>query len=247
MIGAFIFYKLLKTKYGIGKNAVGRIRKNVIAYSVALIQKYLLQSQKSLDLQSIWRNNGVDISETKIKDFLIYINQLLLQNLDDGRLDEACKKKDSWDKILTKVDWRKIESLVELLPICEKRKFKKTSSSDFDVNSKYKLMVDEINKMIHSAAKYEILHKRIQNEIEMYRQDGMSLYSRRHLRLMQDHFRPNTKLTDYDPMTYNLYLVQCQNKNGEIIKKKFLELKNKLDDLYRVFNAIMKDELLEFE
>ena len=28
------FYKHLKTKYGSGKNAVGRIRKNVIAYSV---------------------------------------------------------------------------------------------------------------------------------------------------------------------------------------------------------------------
>jgi len=247
MIGAFIFYKLLKSKYGQGKNAVGRIRKNVIAYSVALIQKYLSKSQKTLDFQTVWRNNGVEISETIIKEFLIYINQLLLQNLDDGRLDEACKKKDSWEKIVKKVDWGKIDSLIKFLPVCEMKKFKRSSSQDFDADIKYKLLIDEMNKMIHSAAKYKILHKRIQNEIETYKQDGMSLYSRRHLRLMVEHFRPNIKLMDYDPMTYNLYLLQCRNKNGEIIKKKFSDLKNKLDELYRVFNAIMKDELLELE
>ena len=247
MIGAFIFYKLLKTKYGVGKNAVGRIRKNVIAYSIALIQEHLSHSKKSLDFQSVWRNNGVDISETKIKELLMYVNQLLLQNLDDGRVDEACKKKDSWGKILTKINWSKLESIIELLPVCEMYKFKKSSSSEFNIDSKYKLMVDEMNKRIQSVAKYEILHKRIQNEIETYREDGMSMYSRRHLRLMKDHFRPNFKLTEYNPLTYKLYLVDCNNKNGDIIKRKFLDLKIKLDDLYRVFNAIMLDELLELE
>ena len=247
LIGSFIFYKLLKTKYGAGKNAVGRIRKNVIAYSVSLIQEYLLKTNKSIDFQAIWSNDGVDIPETKIKEFLMYINELLLKNLDDGRLDEACKKEDSWNKILTKVDWSKLDSMIELLPVCEVKKFKKNASSGFNLDSKYELIVDEINKMIHSPERYSKLDKRIQNEIETYKGDGMSLYSRIHLRLMRDHFRPNARTTDFNPKTYKLYLDECRNKNGEIIKNKYSSLKIELDNLYRVFNAILKDELLELE
>ncbi|TXB66172.1 AIPR family protein [Vicingus serpentipes] len=247
IIGSFIFYKLLQSKYGAGKNAIGRIRKNVIAYSISLIQEYLLKSNNSVDFQAIWSNDGLDIPETKIKEFLIYINQLLLQNLDDGRLDEACKKEESWNKILKKIDWSKLDTLIDLLPICEVKKFKKSSSSEFNLDSKYELMVDEINKVIYSPERYGILDKRIQTEIETYMGDGMSLYSRSHRRLMKDHFRPSSKLTDYNPKTYKLYLDECRNKNGEIIKKKFSDLKIYLDNLYRVFNAILQDELLELE
>ena len=246
IIGSFLFYKLLFTKYGMGKNGVGRIRKNVIAYSFALFQDYLLKSKKTIDFKAIWNNNDVITRhEECIKDFLIYINQLLLDNLDDGRLDEACKKKESWDKILKKVDKTKIQSIIELIPICDLTRFKKSSSAEFNLDSKYELMVDEINKMINSPAKYSVLHKRILNEIETNMKDGLSLYSRRHLRLMMDHFRPNPKLTEFNPMTYKLYLINSQNINGEIIKRKFADLKIHLDDLYSVFNAILKDELLD--
>ena len=75
--------------------------------------------------------------------------------------------------------------------------------------------------------------------------DGLSLYSSRHHKLMKDHFRPNSKLTSFSPLTYKLYLIKCQNINGDIIKRKFNDMKIYLDDLYRVFNAILKDELLE--
>ena len=245
MIGSYVFYKLLLTKYGTGKNAVGRIRKNVVAYSISLIQEYLLKTKRSIDFKSIWTSHGVTIPETKIKEFLIYINQLLLSNLDDGRLDEACKKKESWDKIILNVEWSKLEPLIELLPTREVKKFKKSSSAEFNFDSKYELIVGEINKMIHSPIKYAILHNRIQNEIETNMEDGMSLYSRNHLRLMKDHFRPNTKLTTFNPMTYDLYLIECNNNSGVIIKKRFTKMKLHLDNLYRIFQAILKDELLD--
>ena len=246
IIGSFVLYKLLKTKYGMGKNAVGRIRKNVIAYSIALLQYYLLNSKKTIDFTAIW-NNGTfdDANDARIKEFLIYVNQLLLDNLDDGRLDEACKKKESWDKILKKVDNVKLEDFTELLPVCGVKKFKKSTSSEFSFDSKYELMVSEMNKRIHSPELYKILHTRVLEEIETNMKDGMSLYSRRHYRLMKDHFRPNSKLTGFSPITYKLYMNDCQNKNGEIIKRKFNDLKIYLDDLYRVFNAILKDELLD--
>ena len=106
-------------------------------------------------------------------------------------------------------------------------------------------MVDEINMMVFSISRYVALQTRIQNEMDSYVKDGMSLYSRRHLKLMKDHFRPNSKLTGFSPLTYDLYLINCNNKRGEIIKSKFLDLKKHLDELYRVFNTILKDELLD--
>lgn len=245
LIGSFIFYKLLQAKYGTGKNAIGRIRKNVISYSVSLIQVYLLKSNKSIDFQTIWSQDGLNISESKIKEFLIYINQLLLENLDDGRLDEACKKEESWNKILNKIDWGKLDPFIELLPTCEVKKFKKSVSSEFNLESKYEMIVDEINQMIHSIERYKTLDNRILNELETYLVDGMSLYNRSHLRLMRDHFRPNARLTEYLPKTYKVYLDECRNKNGEVINKKFSDLKAYIDNLYRVFNAILQDELLD--
>ena len=245
LIGSFIFYKLLKTKYGMGKNAVGKIRKNVIAYSISLIQEYLLKTKKTIDFQSIWKSGGLNIPDTSIKEFLSYINRLLLSNLDDGRLDEACKKKESWEKILKKVEWNRLLPFIELLPTREIKKYKKNSSTEFNLDSKYELMVDEINKIINSPAKCTLLHNRIQDEIDTHMKDGMSLYSRRHLKLMRDHFRPNLKLKEYKPKSYKVYLVDCQNINGEVINRKFSELKIHLEDLYRVFNAIIKDELLD--
>jgi hypothetical protein len=245
LIGSFIFYKLLKTKYGMGKNAVGKIRKNVIAYSISLIQEYLLKTRKTIDFQSIWKSGGLNIHDTSIKDFLSYINRLLLSNLDDGRLDEACKKKESWEKILKKVDWDRLLPFIELLPICEIKKYKKNSSTEFNLDSKYELMVAEINTRINTPAKCTLLYNRIQDEINTHMKDGMSLYSRRHLKLIRDHFRPNFKLKEYKPKSYKIYLIDCQNINGEVINRKFSDLKIHLEDLYRVFNAILKDELLD--
>ncbi|TXD62759.1 AIPR family protein [Polaribacter sp. IC066] len=164
LIGSFIFYKILKTKYGMGKNAVGKIRKNVIAYSISLIQEYLLKYKKTIDFQSIWKDAGLNIPDTIIKEFLIYINELLLKNLDDGRLDEACKKKESWDKILKNIDWEKLKIIIELLPICEIKKFRKNSTLEFNLDSKYELMVDEINTVINTPAKYTLLKFRTSKE-----------------------------------------------------------------------------------
>jgi hypothetical protein len=246
IVGSFIFYNLLKTIYGSGNNAIGRIRKNVIAYSIALLQENLFKSKKNIDFEAIWSDSSVlKKHEVEIKKFIIYVNKLLLENLDDGRLDEACKKKESWIKILKNSDIKQINSLISLLPTCDITKFKIDDNKTINLDSKYELMINEINNIINSPAKFGTLKRRIENEIETYSQDGMSLYSRRHLKMMKDHFRPNTKLTSIEPLTYKLYLLRCQNTNGDIIKRKFNEMKIDLDDLYRVFNAILKDELLE--
>lgn len=245
MVGSFMLYKLFKTKYGVGNNAIGRIRKNVIAYSIALLQDHLKKQGKTIDFKNLWDTKFVNnINDQILKDFLKYVNDLLLANLDDGRLDEACKKKESWEKILTKVDENLLKEFIEKMPITELKKIK-ASSKNFDVDSKYELMIKDMNSIISTASYYIKLSDRIENEIATYMKDGMSLYSRRHLTLMKNHFNPNKNKTTISPKTYNLYMNECSNKNGEIIKRKFIEMKLYLDDLYRVFNAILKDELLD--
>lgn len=246
IVGSFIVYGLFKTTYGTGNKALGRIRKNVIAYSIALIQDQLIKDEKSIDFNAIWTNsNLITKHEDVIRNFLIYINGLLLNNLDDGRLDEACKKKESWNKIMVKLDKHQIETLLDLIPTCEYKKIKKDINKTINLDSKYELMINEMNTIIDSVAKYNAIHSRLENEMTINMKDGLSLYSSRHLKLMKDHFRPNSKLTSFSPLTYKLYLIKCQNINGDMIKRKFNDMKIYLDDLYRVFNAILKDELLE--
>lgn len=244
-IGSFILFKSLQSIYGSGQNAVGRIRKNVIAYSISLIQTYLKKSNKSINFQTIWSNNGLNIPEPIVKTFLSYINDLLLKNLDDGRLDEACKKEESWNKILKIIDWEKLSDLINLFPVSDIKKFKTSNSSIISLESKNELIIKEINQKIYSIEKYKAIETRIENEIETYKYDGMSLYNRSHLSLMKAHFRPNKDSTEFSPKTYDVYLNECRNNSGQIINKKLSELKIYLENLYRVFNAILQDELLE--
>lgn len=244
LAGSSILYKLFRTKYGVGKNAIGRVRKNVISYSIGLLQDHLKKENKTIDFKKIWNSNLAEtIDDTTVKNFLKYVNDILLQYLDDGRLDEACKKKESWDIIANKVQETVLVEFLNNIPSCAIIKLK-ASAKNFDIDSKYELMVKEMNKVISTASKYVKLADRVENEIETYMKDGMSLYSRRHFTLMKNHFNPNKDRTSIAPKTYKLYLSECSNKNGEIIKRKFIDLKTHLDDLYRVFNAILKDELL---
>lgn len=247
IVGSFILYKLFKTKYGVGKNAIGRIRKNVIAYSIGLLQEQLKSERKTIDFKKIWDSNFIEnVDELKIKNFLNYVNDLLLENLDDGRLDEACKKKESWDKILGKVDETVLETFLINVPVCKIKKIK-ASSKGFDLDSKYEMMIQHMNTIISTPYSYNKLSDRVEDEISTYMKDGMSLYSRRHLTLMKNHFNPNKDKTAISPKSYKLYVAECSNKNGELIKRKFIEMKLFLDDMYRVFNAILKDELLDLE
>ena len=124
----------------------------MIAYSVSLIQEYLLKSNKSIDFQAVWSNDGVDIPETIIKELLMYINELLLKNLEALKLSAAFSA-----ALLSKVDWCKLDSMIELLPVCEVKKLKKNAGSEFNLDSKYDLIVDEINKMLYTISSWRIV------------------------------------------------------------------------------------------
>lgn len=245
LVGSFILYDFFHSIYGAGKSSIGSIRKNVIAYSISLIQSNLLKSDKSIDFGEIWKNGMPVGSSGKIKKYLTYINKLLLNNLNDGRLDEACKKEESWKVILKRAELDELKNVIACLPIC---KFKDDVSNKVElenaISNKHELMIDEMNSKINSIDRYKNLIRRIEDEIAANSADGMSLYNRTHESLIRKHFRPNTNMTKIDPISYKLYLLECQAVNGTIIKKKSLEMIIQIEELSRVFEAILKDELL---
>ena len=101
-------------------------------------------------------------------------------------------------------------------------------------------MIDEINLKISTVETYIIVEKCISDEIESHTDDGMSKYGRNHKAMFKEHFRPNLgSKKSFSPLTYQLYEMQC---NG--VKKRLDEMKNKIENLYRVFNAVITDENL---
>ena len=245
VVGSFILYNSLKRIYGSGNNAIGKIRKNVLAYSISIIQKKLLDSNNMIDFKSIWRKGITKNSELGLKHFLGYINELLLENLDDGRLDEACKKETSWSIILKSINSYEVLKVIELLPQVKYKKAVKVKIND-SIDT-HELMIQEMNRNIHSLGRYKAFDKRISDEIETHSSDKMSLYSRRHKGMMKEHFMPNGYTSRYSPKTYSLYLLKCQNKSGGINKVKLNELKLEIRELHRVYSAIISDELLNLD
>jgi hypothetical protein len=246
IVGTLILYRQFNRLYGKGPNAIGRIAKNVLAYSISLIQTELLKSNDTIDFSDIWTRGLKSEIFPQLKSFLEYINKLLLENFTDGRLDESCKKEESWKIILVKVDQKRIEQVIACLPIINYKNLKATNQKqESDSDKKFELMVDEINLRIPDLNKYHLLMNRINNEINNHKEDGMSLYSRSHESLLNSHFRPNNSSSSINIYTYKLYLMECQNVKGEVIKKKLISMHEKIIELYRVFSAVMEDELLE--
>jgi hypothetical protein len=245
IVGSLILYRNFNRLYGKGANAIGRIAKNVLAYSISLIQFELLKSNNTIDFSNIW-NRGLNQEKLpQFKVFLEYVNKLLLENFTDGRLDESCKKEESWKIILRKVDQKNIEKVITCLPIINYKNIKYTNhKQESDSDKKFELMINEINLRIPDSTKFNLLMNRIKDEINIHKEDGMSLYSRSHGELIKSHFRPNSKMSSINAYTYNLYLMECQNSKGEVIKKKIGAMHEKIRELYRVFSAIMEDELL---
>lgn len=243
--GSFILYDFLESTYGTGNNAVGKIRKNVIAYSISLLQHKLMKVKKSIDFAEIWKK-GIDIKNTlEFKNYLKYVNAILLDNLNDGRLDEACKKEESWDLILKKADEKQLNAIINFLPVCVYQK-EKQSNSDMEsaISDKHKLMIEEINKIIYSPERYNKLIGRIDDEMNQNSADGMSLYSRSHREIIRSHFQPNGKLTEINPKSHASYLNKIQKSDGTLVKSKLSEINKEIEELFRIFEAILKDELL---
>ncbi|MEI7474812.1 MAG: AIPR family protein [bacterium] len=243
--GSYILYQQFDKIYGTGKNAVGKIKKNVIAYSISLIQSDLLKDGNNIDFADIWKKGLPEGSENVIKAYLTYINKLLLDKLNDGRLDEACKKEESWNLILKKADIKQINNVSKWLPVIKyKKDTENTINSDFALLDKHEVLIEEINKKIYTAERYKKLITRVKNEIESNSEDGMSLYNRSHETLLKNHFQPNPGCTEITPKSYKIYLLSCQKADGTIVKNRLSELKIQIEELSRVFDAVLNDPLL---
>lgn len=243
--GSYILYEQFDRLYGTGKYAIGKIKKNVIAYSISLVQSSLLNAGNSIDYAEIWKKGLPDGSENDLKIYLSYVNKLLLDKLNDGRLDEACKKEESWKLILKNANTKQIDSVTKWLPInLYKKETENTANSESALLGKHETIVEEINKKIYSVDRYKKLIERVKNEIDTNSEDGMSLYNRTHETILKNHFQPNFKLTEINPKSYNIYLLSCQKSDGTIIKNRLTELKIQIEELSRVFDAVLNDPLL---
>ena len=239
LVGSYILYQKLDKTHGVGNNGIGRIKKNVLAYGIGLIQHRLEKNGESIDFVEIWKKNATNIDGQKLKAFLKYINDLLLEMFNDGRLDEACKKEESWNKFIKKADEKIINEFITIIPTCKIKKRKKTNNTNIE-SDRLKFMIDEINLKISTVETYIIVEKCISNEIDSHIGDGMSKYGRNHKTMFYNHFRPILgPRKSFSPLTYELYVMDCKG-----VKKKLDEMKNKIEDLYRVFNAVITDENL---
>lgn len=245
LCGAYILNRYLIQLYGSGRSAIGRIRKNVVSYSIGILQSNLRNSKNSIDFNKIWEKGTGHLNESIFKNFLIYVNKLILSNLDDGRVDEACKKIESWNKISKLIDQEIIKDVIKSIPIKEYKSLKNKSNSEVLYENQFSLIIEEINNTIADYSLFEKMLDRINDEIENNKEDGMSRYSHSHKSKIINHFRPNIKNKQINPYTFDLYKMNYQNKNGIISKIKKEELNNYITDLYRIFSAIMVDELFE--
>ncbi len=235
LTGANILYNQMSKIYGVGENAIGRIRKNVLAYGIGLIQNYLNKQNKSIDFKSIW-NKGIDNTcKEKLHSFMKKVNEFLLASFSDGRLDEKCKKEESWKLVVKNFDNNIIEKLCENLPICDQPKYSIAKNVENEIGI-HETMINEVNDMISSEL-YKKMKKCITNEIDNNSATGNSRYSRNHLTILHDHFRPKNDGT-LNPYTYKLYLENAKTK------KAILELNFKIENIKRIIDALLIDENL---
>jgi hypothetical protein len=242
--GCFILNKYFIRIYGTGKNSIGKIRKNVVSYSIGLIQYTLKKSDQSIDFKKIWEKGTSNINESVLRNFLVYINKLILDNLDDGRVDEACKKEESWKTIVKNINDFELNKIISLIPVQKYKSLKINSNSDDLNENKFSSMIEEINSTIYDYELFGKILKRVSEEIESNLEDGMSLYSNVHKNKIISHFRPDFKNKKINPLSYNLYKMSYENKNGNLTKPKKEELEYNISEIYRIFSAIMIDEKL---
>ena len=240
LLGLYILYKKFDNLYGKGpSNSIGRIKKNVVAYGIGLIQKSLSHNNESIDFIHIWKNGINNDDEIIIKTYLEYVNDLIKSNFDDGRIDEACKKEETWNFVNSSVRKDELTKVLKIFKIV-KNKIIANKSIENDDSARYKIMVSEINSLIHNEIEYKKIIKCIEDEISINSLDGMSRYSRTHLSVLKNHFRPQNKVygeVNINPYSFDVYISEC---NG--VKKKIDEIKLKIEEVYRIFNAVINDE-----
>jgi len=245
LVGGQILYNNFQKIHGLGANAVGRIRKNVLAYSIALIQHFLIGQKKSIDFSDIWNKGQTGLEESEVRDFLIYVNDLILEVASDGRTDEACKKESTWKRILERVDENRVNTFSGKFTVCPSASIFNIKKGSEGIENRHKALVEEMNLFGNRIENYEKIHRRVEDEIKENLNSGkMGLYSRSHLRKLKEHFRPDSKLSAVEPISYELYLSSCTNNNGGIVKSKLKDLHDDIADLYRIYTAVINDDKL---
>jgi hypothetical protein len=239
LMGLYILYKKFDSIYGKGKHSIGSAKKNVVAYGIALIQKELNSRNETIDFTELWKKGPQSNNDLLIKQYLEYLNRHLIDNYDDGRLDEVCKKEITWNKICSSVNKFEIEKISKIYSII---KIKKQTGSNHSIDDmlKYKSIINEINSQIFNEFEYKKLIKCMSDEIDFNSADQMSRYSRVHLATLKSHFRPIEKgygEIKINPYSYDLYLDECKG-----VKKKLEDFKLKIEELYRIFTAVVNDE-----
>jgi hypothetical protein len=247
-IGALILFKLFRTVYGQGKNSIGKIRKNVLAYGIGFIQNELLKNGEEIDFVTIWNSNNEDLSEeqlTTIKSYLKDVNDFILAAFDDGRVDEACKKEDTWKKFKTKFITSK--TIFEVIPSIVKTKLKGDKEANAKLNGFLDLL-NLINLEFKKPAEYIKLISVVENEVEKHTGDGNSRFGRNHLLKLREHFNPKQKtgaIIGVFPKTYDGYLLEITSSKGVTPTKKLQELHEYIEDLKRIIDCVKEDSNFE--
>jgi hypothetical protein len=239
LMGLYILYKKFDSLYGKGDSSIGKIKKNVVAYGIALIQKDLASHNETIDFIDIWRSGINADYDMVIKGYLQYLNDFLISNYDDGRLDEACKKESTWNSVHSNFSKSELKNVIQIFTVCKKKK-SKVSLSSKDDDLRYRIMLDEINSLINNETKYKNLIKCIEEEINNNSADQMSRYSRVHLSTLKAHFRAleiGHGVIVINPYNFDVYINEC---NGT--KKKIEEVKSRIEEVYRIFTAVINDE-----
>lgn len=239
LIGLYILYKKFDSLYGKGSKSIGKIKKNVVSYGIALIQNELKINNKSIDFIEIWKKGLDNIDDSIIVKYLEILNDYLKSNYDDGRLDEACKKEDTWMKVKNSFIKVELENVIKLFKVVTIQKLTKNQNPD-DGLLRYKELVNEINTLIYNEDQYKKLIKCIDDDMLKYSSVQMSRYTRVHKSILKNHFRVQEKAygeIKINPYSFDSYFLEC---NG--VKKKIEELKQKIEYLFHIFTAVIKDE-----
>ena len=247
-IGGLMLLSLFRSVYT-KKEKVGEIRKNVLAYSISFIQSELANNKLEIDFTSIWTGNintiePKDDAWTVIRDYLVDVNNYILKICTGGRVDEACKKEETWNTFKSgfRTDLNEVLKVIPSIKISNKTPNKNLQIVDNIHSNDLNLINLEFGK----AKEYQNLIKVVENELSLLKSDGDSRYGRNHFEILRSHFSPKLVSGSMKvfPKTYESYLVEIRNKprKGVVSKKDLKLLHDSIDNLKRIIHAIKKDD-----
>lgn len=103
IIGKSILFKELEAIYGVRNKSIGQIRSAVVPYTISLLYRYMNSgnnSSSNFKIVDIWKRNGLgDDFAHLLRNLMILVNKLLLENKLTDDVNESTKKPEQWNKI----------------------------------------------------------------------------------------------------------------------------------------------------